>query len=95
MSLHGVALSNTPEVKLSVESQENLVVIDEGSNELGVGPFRLSKILLGKLIPSTLICGVDFCYVAVKDGSVEVENELFGNFMYVIQPRNKKPYTPV
>jgi hypothetical protein len=72
-----------------------LVVIDKRSNDFGIGPFRFSKVLLGKLVPSTLICGIDFCYIVIEDGLVEMENKLLGMPFVLLEPQRRKLYALV
>lgn len=69
---------SVPVIELAVQCQEDLIVIDEWSNEFCVWPFSLRKVLFGQLIPPPLVRGIDFRHIVVQYRLVKMQNKLFG-----------------
>jgi hypothetical protein len=63
-------------VKLSIEDEEDLVVIDEWRNYLCLRPFGFRIELFGEAVPAGFICNRDFGEVVIQDGLMEMHNKL-------------------
>ena len=63
-------------IEFTIENQENRIIVDKRSNGFSLWPFRFGVEHFGILVPSTLICNGYFCEVVVKNGLVEVGDEL-------------------
>lgn len=63
-------------IELAVEDEKDLVVVDEGGDDLCFGPFGFGVEFFGEAVPAGFVGEGDFGEVVVQDGLVKVDDEL-------------------
>lgn len=63
-------------IELAVEDEKDLVVVDEGGDDLCLWPFCFGVEFFSETVPARLVCEGDFGEIVVQDGLMEMDDEL-------------------